>query len=116
VNCAQELPKQDITGVESIKLFLDDMPHAIINVYFDRIADKIQDHANRGGRTVIHCVCGISRAASLTIAYLMKHKGMGLRAAHEYVLGRRRVIRPNQGNSDTCLFIVGCGLGTKSRR
>lgn len=97
VNCAQELPKQDIVGVESIKLFLDDMPYAIINVYFDRIADKIHEHANRGGRTIIHCVCGISRAASITIAYLMKYKNMSLRSGYEYVLGRRSCIRPNKG-------------------
>lgn len=97
VNCAQELPKQDITGVESIKLFLDDMPYAIINVYFDRIADRIAEHANRGGRTIIHCVCGISRAASISIAYLMKYKHMSLREAYDYVKTRRSVIRPNQG-------------------
>ncbi len=73
------------------------MPYAIINVYFDRIADKIHEHANRGGRTIIHCVCGISRAASITIAYLMKYKKMSLRSAHDFVLGRRACIRPNPG-------------------
>ena len=97
VNCAQELPKQDLNGVESIKLFLDDMPYAIINVYFDRIADKIHEHANRGGRTMIHCVCGISRAASISIAYLMKYKNMSLRSAYDYISVRRPCIRPNQG-------------------
>lgn len=97
VNCAQELPKQDINGVESIKLFLDDTPYAIINVYFDRIADKIHEHANRGGRTIIHCVCGISRAASLSCAYLMKYKHMSLREAYQYILARRGCINPNQG-------------------
>jgi len=73
------------------------MPYAIINVYFDRIADKIHEHANRGGRTIIHCVCGISRAASITIAYLMKYKKMTLRSAHDFVLSRRPCIRPNPG-------------------
>lgn len=101
INCAQELPKQDINGVESIKLFLDDVPYAIINVYFDRMADRIHEHASRGGRTAIHCVCGISRAASISIAYLMKYQQMSLRDAYEYVLARRSVIRPNQG-----LFLI----------
>lgn len=65
VNAAQELPKQEIPGVESIKLFLDDTPYAIINVYFDRIADKIHEHVLRGGRSLIHCVLGVSRSTSL---------------------------------------------------
>ena len=65
VNAAQELPKQEIPGVESIKLFLDDTPYAIINVYFDRIADKIHEHVMRGGKSLVHCVLGVSRSTSL---------------------------------------------------
>jgi len=97
INAAQELPKQDIPGVEVIKLFLDDTPYAIINVYFDRIADKIAEHVNRGGKCMIHCVLGVSRSTTLLLAYLMKHKSMNLRHAHEYVLARRSCIRPNPG-------------------
>ena len=52
INSAQELPKQEISGVESIKLFLDDTPYALINVYFDRMADKINDHLNRNGKVM----------------------------------------------------------------
>lgn len=97
INSAQELPKQDIPGVESIKLFLDDTPYALINVYFDRIADKIHDHINRGGRALVHCVLGVSRSTSLVLAYLMKHKNMSLKTAFEYVASRRPCVRPNPG-------------------
>jgi protein-tyrosine phosphatase len=45
--------------------FLDDTPYAIINVYFDRIADKIHEHVLRGGRSLVHCVLGVSRSTSL---------------------------------------------------
>jgi atypical dual specificity phosphatase len=97
INAAQELPKQEIPGVETIKLFLDDTPYAIINVYFDRIADKIAEHLSRGGKCMIHCVLGVSRSTSLLLAYLMKHKSMNLRHAYEYVQARRSCIRPNPG-------------------
>lgn len=97
VNSAQELPKQDISGVESIKLFLDDTPYALINVYFDRIADKIHEHASRGGRCMVHCVLGVSRSTSLVLAYLMKYKNMSLKNAYDFVASRRPCIRPNPG-------------------
>ena len=97
VNAAQELPKQDIAGVESIKLFLDDTPSAVINVYFDRIADKMHEHASRGGRSLVHCVLGVSRSTSLVLAYLMKYKNMTLKSAFDYVSSRRPCVRPNPG-------------------
>ena len=43
INAAQELPKQEIYCVESIKLLLDDKPLANIYVYFDYISDKIHE-------------------------------------------------------------------------
>lgn len=97
VNAAQELPKQEISGVESIKLFLDDTPYALINVYFDRISEKIHDHLNRGGRAVIHCVLGVSRSTSLVLAYLMKYRNMSLKHAFDMVSSKRPCVRPNPG-------------------
>lgn len=97
VNSAQELPKQEIGGVESIKLFLDDTPYALINVYFDRMADKIHEHTLRGGRSLVHCVLGVSRSTSLVLAYLMKYKNMSLKNAFDFVASRRPCVRPNPG-------------------
>ena len=54
---------------------LEDDPRTRLNYYFDPVADKIKEVQDRGGRTLLHCVAGVSRSASLTIAYLIKHKG-----------------------------------------
>lgn len=97
INSAQELPKQDISGVESIKLFLDDTPYALINVYFDRLADKMHEHLSRGGRVLVHCMLGVSRSASLVLAYLMKYKNMSLKSSYDLVSSRRPCARPNPG-------------------
>lgn len=97
VNAAQELPKQEISGVESIKLFLDDSTSASISQYFDRIADKINEHASQGGRSLVHCVLGVSRSTTLCLAYLMKYKSMSLKSAFDYVSARRPCVRPNSG-------------------
>jgi predicted protein tyrosine phosphatase len=97
VNSAQELPKQEFPGVESIKLMLDDVPYATIYVHFDRIADKIHEHISRGGRALVHCMLGVSRSTSLCLAYMMKYKNMSLKSAFDFVSSRRPCVRPNPG-------------------
>ena len=44
---------------------------------------------------LIHCMAGISRSVTLTIAYLMKHFTMPMQAAYQYVKERRPAISPN---------------------
>ena len=88
VNATEECPKQEIPGVESIKIPLGDNAAATINRYFDYIADKINEHALRGGRAMVHCVRGRSRSATLCLAYLMKYHNMSLNTALQYVAAR----------------------------
>lgn len=97
VNAAQELPKQEINGVESIKLNVDDTPYDSIKGYFDRIADKIHEHSQSGGRSMVHCAAGVSRSTSLVLAYLMKYKNMSLQSAFDYVSAKRPIVKPNSG-------------------
>ena len=42
--------------------------------YFDSVADKLEDISRVGGKALVHCVAGVSRSASLCIAYLMKYQ------------------------------------------
>jgi len=50
-----------------------------------------------GGKTLVHCVSGVSRSASLCLAYLMKHERMPLRRAFAHLKSMRPSIRPNTG-------------------
>lgn len=45
----------------------------------------------------IHCQAGVSRSATVVIAYLMWKMKMKYRDAHKYVLTKRRIISPNEG-------------------
>lgn len=98
VNATVELPNLTcVPDVEFVKVSVDDTPYADLGSHFDGIADKIDEVHRGGGRTLVHCVAGVSRSASLCIAYLMKHVGMTLRDAYDHVKERRPIVRPNNG-------------------
>ncbi|KAK6057671.1 dual specificity phosphatase, catalytic domain protein [Cooperia oncophora] len=80
-----------------MKVRIDDHPYARIQDYFDQVADKIKAVKDRGGKTLVHCMAGVSRSASLVMIYLVKHERMTLRQAYHYVRSARPVIRPNVG-------------------
>lgn len=48
-----------------------------------------------GGKVLLHCNSGMSRAPSLVIAYIMEKYGLDFRTALEFVQQRRFCIQPN---------------------
>ncbi|XP_017774409.1 PREDICTED: dual specificity protein phosphatase 13-like [Nicrophorus vespilloides] len=73
-----------------------DRPSWNISVYFESAARFIDAAIRGGGRVLIHCVVGISRSATIVIAYLMICRGMSAAEALQFVFRRRRVF-PNEG-------------------
>ena len=69
------------------------------------VADLIHENAKSGGRTLVHCLAGISRSVSLCIAYMMTHvpskrqdfNTMNVYEALDYVKARRTIGNPNKG-------------------
>ncbi|KAF9151018.1 hypothetical protein BG015_007176 [Linnemannia schmuckeri] len=57
--------------------------------------EYIEEAKTRGGKVLVHCQLGVSRSASLVIAYVMKTLQMGLTDAYELVKARSAVISPN---------------------
>ncbi|KAM4808289.1 dual specificity protein phosphatase 18-like isoform 1-T2 [Rhinophrynus dorsalis] len=92
INAAAVSPVQDYMRIPVI-----DMPYATISKYFDAVADKIHQVEVSGGRTLLHCAAGVSRSATLCLAYLMKHTGRSLLEAHDWLKSCRPIIRPNIG-------------------
>lgn len=97
INLTLDVPPLNDKSINTYKVTIDDVPSARLGVHFDRCADKIHETAKRGGRTFVHCVAGVSRSASICIAYLMKYQRMTLAKAYSYVKSKRSVVRPNPG-------------------
>ncbi|KAF9204287.1 Dual specificity protein phosphatase 10 [Haplosporangium sp. Z 27] len=55
----------------------------------------IEEAKNKGGKVLVHCQLGVSRSASLVIAYVMKSLQMNLTDAYDFVKSRSSVISPN---------------------
>ncbi|VDK89232.1 unnamed protein product [Litomosoides sigmodontis] len=97
VNATVEEPSTHIPGIDYLRISIEDSPYSKINQYFDIVADKIKAVKDRGGRTLVHCVAGVSRSATLCMIYLVKHERMTLRQAYHFVKSARPVVKPNVG-------------------
>ena len=64
--------------------------------YFQRAADWIENILSKGGVVLVHCVKGISRSATLIIAFLIIKKKMTLQQAI-LMIKKKRSIAPNEG-------------------
>ena len=78
-------------------LAVEDRVASKLYVYFDLVADKIQQVHLSGGKILVYCRAGMSRSASLCIAYFMKYHGLSFDDAFVYVKNRRPIIHPNIG-------------------
>eukprot|EP01061_Rhynchopus_euleeides_P017718 TRINITY_DN29376_c0_g1_i1.p1 TRINITY_DN29376_c0_g1~~TRINITY_DN29376_c0_g1_i1.p1 ORF type:complete len:217 (+),score=45.51 TRINITY_DN29376_c0_g1_i1:193-843(+) len=80
-------------------LKLDWLDHAdeSISSEFQRAFNFIERARAEGKKCLVHCRRGISRSATLVIAYLMQHVQFDLDAAFDHVRLCRSIINPNLG-------------------
>ena len=76
-------------------LVLYDAPsQELSHVLYEAMA-FIEDALAAGGCIFVHCQQGVSRSATIVLAFLMRERGMSLDAAIAW-LHKRRWIRPNE--------------------
>nr|CAD2187701.1 unnamed protein product [Meloidogyne enterolobii] len=97
INATIEEPTTNLSGIDCVRIRIEDSPYSRLDNYFDLAADKIRSIRERGGKTLVHCVAGVSRSATLCIVYLIKYERMSLRQSYHYVKSSRPIIRPNLG-------------------
>uniref|UniRef100_A0A8C5HB59 Dual specificity protein phosphatase n=1 Tax=Gouania willdenowi TaxID=441366 RepID=A0A8C5HB59_GOUWI len=81
----------DYYGVEA-----DDATDFILSPYFYPTARYIRAALAMGGRVLVHCLMGVSRSATLVLAYLMIVEGLRLQEAAAAVREHRDIC-PNPG-------------------
>lgn len=76
----------------------DDSPTYNISTFFERTFDFIENALIReGGAVLVHCGAGISRAPTITAAYLIRKLRLTSGAAVDLVQSRRPYASPNPG-------------------
>lgn len=76
---------------------INDTPNVDIKQYFDETFKIINDALSDNKKILIHCQAGISRSATIVIAYIMKKNKMKMNDAYKLVHTGRPCIGPNLG-------------------
>ncbi|CAG9766989.1 unnamed protein product [Ceutorhynchus assimilis] len=98
ISAAPELPAIPLkTNITYHRIDVMDSPNSHIGSFLDEAADLINKVSSTGGCCLVFCVAGVSRSATLCIAYLMKYHQLTLKEAYDYVKMRRPRIKPNCG-------------------
>eukprot|EP00092_Neocalanus_flemingeri_P045225 GFUD01050448.1.p1 GENE.GFUD01050448.1~~GFUD01050448.1.p1 ORF type:complete len:261 (-),score=88.80 GFUD01050448.1:9-680(-) len=94
INVTKELPILPVDGARSVRVSVGD--DSITNLYhhFDTISTIIREEAEQGGVVLVHCVAGVSRSATLCLAYLTRYY-CSLGEAWRHVKTIRPWVRPN---------------------
>lgn len=93
------------TGIENafpeqykyLNIELLDLPQTNIRQVFSQTNEFIQQAITDNGCVLVHCNAGISRSASIVLAYLLGRHSMKYDDAYELLKRARSAIRPNIG-------------------
>jgi predicted protein tyrosine phosphatase len=80
-----------------MSISIPDSQNINIHKYFDQTYDFIDNVIKKGGKIVVHCFAGMSRSASVVIAYLIRKYKLDYQTAYEIVSDKRPIINPNEG-------------------
>ncbi|XP_069501239.1 dual specificity protein phosphatase 10-like [Ambystoma mexicanum] len=97
INVTTHLPLYHLesSGVRYKRLPATDNSKQNLRQYFEEAFEFIEEAQQCGKGVLVHCQAGVSRSATIVIAYLMKHTLMTMGDAYKYVKGRRPAISPN---------------------
>ncbi|KAJ7905910.1 dual specificity phosphatase [Mycena leptocephala] len=84
-------------GVACYRIDIQDRSSAALQPHLEAACNYIRTSLAHGDNVLVHCQQGVSRSASIVIAYLIRDRAMTYDAAFDLVKRRRQCIRPNAG-------------------
>ena len=92
----QQTPKSP-SNIERWTIPVDDIPETDLLHYFPYTTHWIHYQLHSGRKTLIHCMAGVSRSATILSAYLMVRYRWSTQQTIQYIRQRRPIIQPNPG-------------------
>lgn len=74
-----------------------DVEESNIGIHFLQCNHFIHNAIKNNGKVYIHCMCGVSRSITLTIAYLMTQRDNTVQELLEFIRTKRPIANPNPG-------------------
>lgn len=95
--CMMRYADLDLPTQNHLKFEVDDDKKQSLLEVFPKAFAFLDDCKRNQQKVLVHCSAGISRSATVVIAYLIYSHGMTLERAYTFVNERRCVIYPNIG-------------------
>jgi len=93
-----EFPEKDFSkDIEYYRVDVEDISREPIELFFPEATKFIHSWVSREQPVLVHCRAGVSRSASVVMAYLMTYQGYSLHDAFFLVRSRRGIVTPNIG-------------------
>ncbi|XP_055506011.1 dual specificity protein phosphatase 16 [Leucoraja erinacea] len=96
LNASNTCPKPDfIPETHFLRVPVNDSFSEKILPWLNKSVEFIEKAKASNGCVLVHCLAGISRSATIAIAYIMKRMDMSLDEAYRFVKEKRPTISPN---------------------
>jgi rhodanese-related sulfurtransferase len=86
---------QDTGKVEYLQIPITDHWSQDLSIHFPSAIKFIEEAKAKNVSCLVHCLAGVSRSVTITLAYLMYAKDLGLNEAFTFVRARKPDISPN---------------------
>ena len=71
-----------------------------IRPYFNSTIEFIDNAVVTGGKVLVHCMCGVSRSATIVAAWLMTQNGCSVDETIKFLQEKRQCVNPNPAFRD----------------
>ncbi|GAB0086877.1 Dual specificity protein phosphatase [Sergentomyia squamirostris] len=97
LNVTPDLPNvfEGSGGIQYLQIPITDHWSQDVSVYFPTAIQFIDEARTKGAAVLVHCLAGVSRSVTVTLAYLMHARSLCLNDAFSLVRSRKPDVSPN---------------------